>query len=329
MLPVRGARRCSISITESGWPRHGYVAFVLDTIEFGEVPGIHHGTHDLGMWYWHSLGYTPAGPEVWNAIRALDYLETRPEVDAKRVAVTGISGGGAVTWFTAAADERFQVAASVCGTWTVGKHVALDAVQENCDCIYFHNPFQDDLPTVGALIAPRPFKILSARRDGSFRRRVITRRTGSRERFYDMYGAADKLVEFDYEAPHQDILPFRKEADEWLNLWLKKDRRRLTKATSSARSRRTLTVLDAMPADPLNGQIHKRFIKTAQFKPWTDLRSWNRRRDELLREMKDKVFRGFPQDKVAFDTWKSKDGGWTSRYTDAFYVEFTTERVSA
>src|SRR5437667_7666626 len=42
--------------------RHGYAAFVLDTVEFGEAPGIHHGTHDLGMWYCHSLGYTPAGP---------------------------------------------------------------------------------------------------------------------------------------------------------------------------------------------------------------------------------------------------------------------------
>ena len=51
-----------------------------------------------------------------------------------------------------------------------------------------------------------------------------------------------------------------------------------------------------------------------------------RRRYELLREMKDKVFRGFPQEKVAFDAWKSKEGGWTSRYADSFNVEFTTEQ---
>ena len=47
----------------------------IDTVEFGEVPGIHHGIHDLNMWNWLSLGYTPIGVEVWNAIRALDYLE--------------------------------------------------------------------------------------------------------------------------------------------------------------------------------------------------------------------------------------------------------------
>ena len=98
--------------------RNGFAAFVLDTIEFGEIPGIHHGIHDLGMWHWLSLGYTPRGVEVWNAIRALDYLETRPEVDASRAGITGRSGGGAITWFTAAVDDRFKAAAPVHGTWS-------------------------------------------------------------------------------------------------------------------------------------------------------------------------------------------------------------------
>ena len=306
--------------------RHGYAAFVLDTVEFGEVPGIHHGTHDLGMWYWHSLGYTPAGPEVWNAIRALDYLETRPDVDAKRAAVTGISGGGAVTWFTAAADERFQVGASVCGTWTVGQHVALDAVQENCDCIYFINPFQDDLPMVGALIAPRPFKILSARRDGSFPAAGYHEAYRLTKRFYDMYGVPDKLVEFDYEAPHQDILPFRKEAYEWLNSWIKKDTTPFDEGVIQREEPKALTVLDQPLENPLNGEIHRKFVKTRELKPWTSLHAWEDRRSGLIRELKDQVFRGFPSTKTPFDAWKSKDGGWPSRYTDSFNVEFTTEQ---
>ena len=146
--------------------RNGYAALLIDTVEFGELSGIHHGLHDLGMWYWLSLGFTPAGPEVWNAIRALDYLETRKEVDPERIAVTGISGGGAITWYTAAVDERVKVAAPVCATWTVEQQIALDHVRGNCDCIFFHNTFQADLPTAGALIAPRPLKIINAIRDG-------------------------------------------------------------------------------------------------------------------------------------------------------------------
>jgi cephalosporin-C deacetylase-like acetyl esterase len=305
--------------------RHGYAAFLIDTLEFGEVPGLHHGTHDLGMWYWHSLGYTPAGPEVWNAIRALDYLETRPEVDAKHVAITGISGGGAVTWFTAAADQRFEVGASVCGTWTVARHVELNAVYENCDCIYFHNPFQDDLPTVGALIAPRPFKMLSAKRDPSFPAAGYHEAFQLTRRIYDLYGAGERVTEYEHDAPHQDILPFRKEAYEWINHWLKKDETAFDEGKIDLEDAKNLTVLDRPPVNPLNGSIHKKFIRAATLKPWKTLPAWNARRTELLAELKDKVFRGFPKTMAPFDAWKSREGGWTTRYTEASNVEFSTE----
>jgi cephalosporin-C deacetylase-like acetyl esterase len=305
--------------------KHGYVAFLIDTIEFGEVPGIHHGTHDLEMWDWVSLGYTPAGPEVWNGIRALDYLETRPEVDPKRLAITGISGGGAMTWYGAAVDERLQAGASVCATWTVEHHTRLDAIHENCDCIYFMNTFQADLSSVGALIAPRPFKMLSARRDPSFPV------AGYKEAFqrtlpiYKLYGAADKVAEYDHDAPHADIPAFRKEADEWLNRWMKNDTTPFDEGVIQRETAETLTVLDARPADAINDQIHRRFIRTASMQPQTSLASWKKRKNEVLSELKDKVFRAFPSTKVPFETWKGVDKGWPSRYADTFYVEFTTE----
>jgi dienelactone hydrolase len=139
---------------------HGFACLSLDTLEFGELPGIHHGTHSSNMWNWFSLGYTPAGVEVWNAIRALDYLETRPEVDAKRIGLTGISGGGAMTWYTAAVDERIAAAAPVCGTFTYGSQAQNWLAKGQCDCIYYHNTYRLDFPIVGALIAPRPLLIL-------------------------------------------------------------------------------------------------------------------------------------------------------------------------
>ncbi len=305
--------------------KHGYVAFLIDTVEFGEVPGIHHGTHDLGMWYWHSLGYTPAGPEVWNAIRALDYLLTRPEVDGERVGITGISGGGAVTWYAAAADQRFKVAASVCGSWTVGQHAALECVRENCDCIYFPNMYLMDLPSVGALIAPRPFKMLSARRDVSFPTPGYREAYQKTRPIYDLYGASRNLVEFDYDSPHQDVPAFRKEADEWLNLWLKKDTTPFDEGDIKREAAEVLTVLDRPPVDPLNGSIHKTFIPAYRLRPWKTLAAWNARRPELFREMNETVFRAFPKTKVPFDIAKTKEGGWTSRYADSFHVEFTSE----
>ena len=41
--------------------RHGYVCLIIDTIELGEIRGVHHGTYDKGRWWWAARGYTPAG----------------------------------------------------------------------------------------------------------------------------------------------------------------------------------------------------------------------------------------------------------------------------
>jgi len=95
--------------------RHGYICLVLDTLQLGEIASVHHGTYREGRWWWHSRGYTPAGVECLNGIRGIDYLLSREDVDPQRIAVTGISGGGAATFWIAAADERAKVSVPVSG----------------------------------------------------------------------------------------------------------------------------------------------------------------------------------------------------------------------
>lgn len=305
--------------------RHGYAAFLLDTIEFGEIPGIHHGIHNLGMWYWLSLGYTPAGAEVWNAIRALDYLETRSEADTSKAAITGISGGGAITWFTAAADERFRAAVPVLATWTVGPHVANDVVKQNCDCIYFWNSHQLDLPVVGALIAPRPLKIINATKDGAFPPSGYEPVHEKLRMVYGWYGAPEKLAEFHAPTQHADLLPFRKEADEWLNRWLRGDATPFDEGEIRKETGTELRVLDRYPPDARNEGIHRSFISAHAPRRWKTLPEWRRRRSELSRTLREKVFAAFPKQRVPFDTWKSPHRMWTERYAESYKVEFTTE----
>jgi len=305
---------------------HGYVAFLIDTIEFGEISGIHHGTHDLNMWNWLSLGYSPAGPEVWNAIRALDYLTTRPEVDAARVAVTGISGGGAITWYAAAADERFKVASPVCSTWSAESQVKDKGVVENCDCIYFPNTFGFDLSTVGALIAPRPLKPLSASHDEMFPRSGYREVSRQLRPLYDLYGAGDKFSDYEHDAHHQDILPFRKQADEWINKWLKKDSAAFDEGEIHREQGSELAVLQQTPTDAINDNIQNVFIRTAKLQEWKTLPEWKRHRSELLSSLKDKVFRAMPASTVPFEAVRIRDKGWTDRYADSWNVEFNTEQ---
>ncbi|MDA1276821.1 MAG: acetylxylan esterase [Verrucomicrobia bacterium] len=199
---------------------NGFACLILDTLEFGEVPGIHHGTHDLNMWNWLSLGYNPAGTEVWNAMRAIDYLETRTEVDPKRIGLTGISGGGAITWYTAAVDERAAVAAPVCSTITFGSQAANWRADGQCDCIYYHNTYLWDFPVVAALIAPRPLLILSGRKDLDFPPDGYHEVFKRAKRVYEFYNAGDRIREIDDDVGHTDAPLFRREALQWMRQWL-------------------------------------------------------------------------------------------------------------
>jgi hypothetical protein len=72
----------------------GFVCLIAETIQLGEVRGYHHGCYSEGWFHWVSRGYTPAGVEAANGIRALDLLAARSDVDAGRLGVTGISGAG-------------------------------------------------------------------------------------------------------------------------------------------------------------------------------------------------------------------------------------------
>src|SRR5437867_2983362 len=316
---------------------NGYACLVLDTLEFGEVAGIHHGIHDLNMWNWLSLGYTPAGTEVWNAIRALDNLETRPEGDKSRIGMTGISGGGAVTWFTAAVDERIAAAAPVCSTYTLGSQAAHWVAAGQCDCIYFHNTYLEDFPSVGALIAPRPLIILSGRKDPDFPPDGYHEVFRKVKRVYDLHAglnaSSDRVKEVDDDVGHSDIPLFLKEAREWMNRWLKKGNPSYSEGQFEKEKAEDLAVLSKLPSDAINYKIHNLLTSPAPLRTWTSQAQWERRRQKLLERLKDKVFRWFPRKKDAFQTNVIRNsGGWAALYADYKEVEFSSEpgvKVSA
>ncbi len=80
----------------------GFVCLIIETIQWGEVRGITGAAIPKDGSTWYSKGYNPAGVEAWNAIRGLDLLSDRPEVDSEKLGVTGISGGGSQSWYIAA-----------------------------------------------------------------------------------------------------------------------------------------------------------------------------------------------------------------------------------
>ncbi|RLS41764.1 MAG: acetylxylan esterase, partial [Planctomycetota bacterium] len=172
-----------------GWyARNGYACLSIDTLQLGEIEGIHHGTHREGMWWWQARGYTPAGVEAWNCIRALDYLETRSEVDKNRIGVCGRSGGGAYSWWIAALDERIKVAVPVAGITTLKNHVVDGCIEGHCDCMFQTNTYGWDYATVAALVAPRPLLIANTDKDGIFPLDGVVQVHSQVRRIYELYG---------------------------------------------------------------------------------------------------------------------------------------------
>ena len=180
----------------------GFACLLVETIQLGEIEGHHHGTFHRGWFNWYSQGYTPAGVELWNGVRALDLLAGLPEVDGARLGVTGISGGGAVSWWVAAADERVRVVAPVCGTATFASHVCERTVDGHCDCMFFVNAYGWELADVARLIAPRPLLIGSANRDGIFHIRAIREAFAGTKAIYDHLGASEHARLVETPGPH-------------------------------------------------------------------------------------------------------------------------------
>ncbi|MEY2880013.1 MAG: hypothetical protein RLZZ15_2393 [Verrucomicrobiota bacterium] len=276
---------------------HGYVCLMLDTIQLGELEGAHHGTRRLGMFWWNSRGYTPAGVEAWNCLRALDYLETRPEVDAARLGMTGRSGGGAYTWSAAALDDRIKVAVPVAGITDLHNHVIDGTVKGHCDCMFHVNTYRWDFSKLAALLAPRPLLIANSDKDTIFPLDGLLRVHRDVARIYGLHNAADQLGLLITEGPHKDTQDLQVPAFRWFNRWLKGEPDTLIADAAEKKFKPAeLRVFPPKgePADERTTKIHETFVPLAAPAVPANAAAWAKQREEWMRTLREKVFRGWP-----------------------------------
>ncbi len=284
------------------YPRNGFALLVIDPLGYGEISGLHRGTHDLSMWSWFSRGYTPAGVEAWNGIRAIDYLTSRPEIDGGRIGVTGISGGGASSWYLAAVDERISAVAPSCSTYSIGNQARRRLVREQCDCVFPPNVHQFDLPTVASLIAPRPLLMLGGTQDPIFPPDGFRTTYRLAKEAYRRIGgepALEKVRLIEARCGHEDPPLFLQSTREWMARWLapsaRGDRRAGEETTKASRPPGELRCLDRPPDDALNYSVHESFVAVAEPGLPADAASWAVRRARVLDELRRTVFRWIPE----------------------------------
>jgi cephalosporin-C deacetylase-like acetyl esterase len=280
---------------------NGYVCLIVDTLQLGEIPGIHHGTYREGRWWWQALGYTPAGVECWNGVRGIDYLCSRDDVDKERIGVTGISGGGASTFWIAAADERVKVAVPVSGMSDLESYVTNKVINGHCDCMFLVNTYQWDWTTIAALVAPRPLLFANSDEDKIFPMDGNRRVMAKLRQVYKMYDKPDLVDEYISKGGHDDRADLRVAAFQWMNKHLKKDTTPVKYEAFKQLPGKELRVFPEekdVPKDALNGKIDETFVKRAgrklpekeQFAEW---------KKGMLKELREKSFRDFPESILA------------------------------
>jgi cephalosporin-C deacetylase-like acetyl esterase len=277
---------------------HGYVCLIIDTLQLGEIAGIHHGTYRYNRWWWHARGYTPAGVECWNGIRALDYLQSRPEVNPERLAVTGISGGGSATFWIAAADERVKVAVPVSGMSDLQDYVGEKVVNGHCDCMFLINTYQWPWTQIAALIAPRPMLFENSGHDTIFPMNGNDRIRTRLEKLYSFYtNRTDGLFDIGIQpGGHDDKPELRLMAYRWINRFLKGDDSPVTEPELPKIEGKLLRAFpEELPADELNTKIDELFVPLAKNQPpqtTVNFMSWRETQLRLLRQI---VFRSIPE----------------------------------
>jgi len=280
--------------------RNGYVCMVIDSLQLGEIEAIHHGTYRYKMWWWNCRGYSPAGVEAWNCIRALDYLETREEVDKERFGVTGRSGGGAYSWWISTIDERIKAAVPVAGIADLENHVVDGCVEGHCDCMYFVNTYRWDYLQLPALVAPRPLIISNTDKDRIFPLDGVMRTYLKTMEIYNLYGAGNKLGLHICEGPHKDTQQLRIHAFVWFNRFLKEDDSLIDKPAVAFFEPEELKVFETLPEDQINTHIHDSFVPKAPQPAVPETgRAWKKLRNSWTKALKEKVFRGWPTKKQA------------------------------
>jgi len=279
----------------------GFVCLVPETIQYGEVRGEHWGCYARGWFNWYSKGYTPAGVEVWNAIRGLDLLASLPEVDAGKLGATGISGGGAISWFLAAADPRVKAVAPVCGISTIDAHISTRTIDGHCDCMMCINTYGWDTKDIGALIAPRPLLIAQSNRDGLNRIESVWEIYQDLKSFYGMLGAADNISFIETPGGHS----YHKNSRELIFSFFMKHLKGIEispgkvgdideSAESALSVEDLMAFTDGVPPNDITTTIQDTFIESPAAPELTDLNSLNEYKDQVRSFLLERTFHNFP-----------------------------------
>ncbi len=195
--------------------RRGFVSFSWDMAGYVDSCQIAHrafGGSREDLW-----GIGALGIQLWNSIRALDFLQSLPDVDGSRIGCTGASGGGTQTFLLTAVDDRVTASAPVN---MVSAHMQGGCVCENQS----HLRVDIDNVEIAAAAAPRPQLLVAA--TGDWTANTLEHEYPFVRSVYRLFGAAAKVSAVRFDAPHNYHRGSREAVYAFFERWLLGSRRR-------------------------------------------------------------------------------------------------------
>ena len=204
-----------------GLTKLGFFVLVVDAFGAGErglskALGEYHGEMVAATLL--PVGLPLCGLQVYENGRAIDYLLTRPEVDGRRLGVTGASGGGNQTMYAGAWDDRLAAAVPVC---SVGNYQAyLGAACCMCEVVPGALQFTEESGLL-ALTAPRALMIVNATKDGrQFSVAEARKSIAAARPVFVLYGHPENLRHTIFESPHDYNGAMREAMYGWMSRFL-------------------------------------------------------------------------------------------------------------
>ena len=230
-----------------GLVRLGYVVLAFDPMGQGErvyypdEAGTHtrlassDDEHTLPGKQLLLLGDTSTRLQLWDAIRSLDYLASLPMVDAKRIGVTGQSGGGTLTMLLIAADDRLAAAVECSGnteTIACANFIPPGSTDDAEQDFIGSGPLGFDRWDTMYPFAPKPLLISVSDKDffGTYSPDYISNgweEFQKLQRVYEVLGHGDRLKWVDTPLPHGLEYDTRLEVYNWFGRWLKGEEERI------------------------------------------------------------------------------------------------------
>lgn len=219
---VVGTRKCGADqLYAHELAERGYVVLAPDSECFEERAGVALRNYEYNrFWSGVACGDLLRRRTLWDIIRAVDVLQSLPEVDAQRIGMIGHSLGGQETLWGAMFDERIKVAVSSCG-FAEYIDVKGQFLQPNCHGAVPGILNCTKIGQMARLIAPRPFLMFSGDQDKLFLRSAVEPVANSLRQEYAARKMPERYVWHPFDGPHSFPEANRQLAYGWFDRWLK------------------------------------------------------------------------------------------------------------